>query len=138
MSSITTIVIADGKATPVSHTFYPSSSGFLSRWREQISGVPLIGQGVLGMLAKFDEKNASALQKIRIVLELPVQEVAGTQNAAGYTAQPKVAFTNKVICEFFLPGRGDAAMRKDIRVMLKNLLGDATIVDAIDNLVMPY
>lgn len=139
MSAIAPIVINDGKATPVAHTFYPGSPlGGVIRYREQISGIPYNAQASIGILQRFDERNISAVNKTRIVMEIPVQEVAGSANSQGYTAQPKVAFSEKIICEVFSPGRGDSPLRKDARVMFWNLMAHAAIIDLIDNQVGPY
>lgn len=136
MSAVSSITIHDGKETPVDHTFYPIQTGELTQFRENLSTIPIIGQGVVSIFTKLDSK--SGLNKIRVVLELPALETATGQNAAGYTAAPKVGYLNKVSAEFFLPSRGTAAQRKDLRVLLSNLLTDAVVVDSIDNLNMAY
>lgn len=139
MSAIAPIAVYDGRATPVLHTFNPGSpQGGVVKYREQISGIPYNAQSSIGCLQRFDERNIAAINKTRIVLEVPVQEVAGPANQQGYTAQPKVAFTQKYVLEVFSPGRGDNVLRKDARVMFLNLMGHAMIVDLLDNQVGPY
>lgn len=133
MSQIANIAIPDGQGTPVTHTFYPLRSGDKSTWRENQAGLALIGQGTVDMMVK-----QGPLSKIRMVLELPALETATGANASGYTAAPKVAYSNKVIIEMFLPSRGTAAQRKDLRVLASNLLLNATILDTIENLNVPY
>lgn len=133
MSAIANIAIQDGQGTPVTHTFFPLRSGDKSTWRENQTGLALIGQGVVDMMVK-----QGPLNKIRLVLELPALETATGANAAGYTAAPKVAYSNKVVVELFLPSRGTAAQRKDLRILASNLLKDATILDSIENLNVPY
>lgn len=133
MSQIANIAIQDGQGTPVTHTFYPLRSGDKSTWRENQAGLSLIGQGIVDMSVK-----QGPLNKVRLVLELPALETATGANASGYTAAPKVAYSNKAIVELFLPARGTAAQRKDLRVLLSNLLKDATILDSVENLNVPY
>lgn len=136
MSAIANIAIQDGQATPATHTFYPVVSGNDSVWRENQSALPLIGQGTVQQTLKLDSK--TGLNRVRLVLDVPALETATAANSQGYTAAPKVAYSNRVTVEFILPSRGTAAQRKDLRVMLSNLIKDATVVDTIDNLNMPY
>lgn len=136
MSQIAPIVVADGAATPVNHTFNPVASAPDALYREAIAGLALVGQGVV--LATNRSGSNAALQRVRVKLVLPALEVVTGQNTAGYSAAPKVAYENAVICDFVLPLRGTAQQRKDLRVMLSNLLKDAQIVDLVDNLNIPY
>lgn len=135
MSQIAPIVVADGKATPVNHTFGPVSVN-PAQYRESITGLPLVGQGVAGLT--FRSGSNATLQRVRVMLALPALETVTGQNASGYTAAPKVAYENSVIVDFILPVRGTADQRKDLRVLLSNLLKDAQVVDAVDNLNVPY
>lgn len=136
MSAIANIAIADGQATPVTHTFYPITSGQDSKFRENQASLPLIGQGMIDQVLKLDTRRG--LNRVRIVLELPALETATAANSAGYTAAPKVAYSNRATVELVLPSRGTAAQRKDLRVLLSNLLLNATVIDTIENLNMPY
>lgn len=134
MSAIANIVINDGKATPVAHTFTPVQSSPFAMYRESLSTLPLIGNGIVELRSTAQ----GDLNKMKIVLSLPVLETQTGANAQGYTAAPKVAYTNKVNMEFFLPARGTGDQRKDLRVLASNLLLNAQIVDAIDNVNVPY
>lgn len=136
MSAIANIAIQDGQATPVTHTFFPITSGQESSWRENQSSLPLVGQGTVLQVLKLDSRNG--LNRVRLVLELPALETATGANSAGYTAAPRVAYSNRATIEMVLPSRGTAAQRKDLRILLSNLLKDANVVDTVDNLNMPY
>lgn len=136
MSQIAPIVVNDGKTTPVAHTFNPVVSAPEAMYRENISTLPLTGQGVVAVNLK--SQPMAALQKVRVKLALPALETVTGQNASGYTAAPKVAYSNEAIVEFILPLRGTVDQRKDLRVMLSNLLKDGQLVDVIDNLNPPY
>lgn len=136
MSAIANIAIVDGQATPVTHTFIPFATNPNPSWREAQSGLALVGQPWMVITVKQDTGNG--LNKVRVVLDLPALETITGQNAAGYTAAPKVAYDNKVVMDFFLPSRGTAAQRKDLRVLSSNLLLNSQIVDIIENLVFPY
>lgn len=136
MSAIANIVIQDGKATPATHTFYPIMSGQESSWRENQASLPLVGQGTVVEVLKLDNRNG--LNRVRLVLELPALETATGANSTGYTAAPKVAYSNRATVEMVLPSRGTSDQRKDLRVLLSNLLKDAVVIDTIDNLNTPF
>jgi hypothetical protein len=136
MAQIASIAILDGATTPVTHTFTPIATQPVPNYREAIPSLALVGQG---RIAIENRTAASAsLQKVTVRLELPALETASGQNAEGYTAAPKVAYTNSVRVDLILPARGTVQQRKDLRIMLSNLLKDAQVIDAIDNLAQPY
>lgn len=136
MSAIANIAILDGQGTPATHTFYPVQSDPQAHYRENIASLALIGQGVIAITVL--SKASDPLQKVRVMLELPALETVTAQNSAGYTAAPKVAYSNKITMDLFLPARGTAAQRKDLRVLASNLLLNAQVIDAIENLNRPY
>ena len=136
MSAIGNIAIQDGQGSPVTHTFYPVKSGEASFFRENQASLPIIGQGTISVVVKPDQKGG--LNKVRVTMDLPALETATAANSAGYTAAPKVAYSNKVTMEFFLPSRGTAAQRKDLRVLIADLMTDAQVIDALENLNIPY
>lgn len=133
MSAIAAIAIQDGQGTPVTHTFNAIKSGENCFWREAQSALPLIGQGTIATASS----GRADLQKVTVTMDLPALETITAANAQGYTAAPKVAYSNKAKLEFFLPSRGTAAQRKDLRVLLRNLLNDDQIIDLVENLVTP-
>lgn len=135
MSSITTITIADGKATPVNHVYSPVESGQNSLFRTSDAALPLIGQESIKVSMK---KVNAQVNSVTVALELPALETATAANSSGYTAAPKVAYTNRVTMVFMLPSRGTAAQRTDLRSLAKNLLANAQVIDAVDNLMPAY
>lgn len=134
MSVINAIAINDGKATPVAHTFNPVQSSPDALYRENLSSLPLIGQGTVILRTRA----VGDLNRVKLTLQLPVLETATGANAQGYTAAPKVAYHSTVNVEFILPSRGTAEQRKDLRVMLSNLLLNSQVVDNVDNLNIPF
>lgn len=135
MSSIATITIADGKGTPENHVFQPINSGNDSLYRTQVSTLPLVGQELITAKVKKVNPNVNS---VVVGIELPALETAANANSSGYTAAPKVAYTNRVTVTFMLPTRGTAAQRTDLRTLIKNLLSNAQIVDLVDNLTPAY
>lgn len=135
MSAIATITIADGKGTPENHVYNPIESGPQSMYRTAVSTLPLIGQEVLKVHTK---KVSPQVQSVTLMIDLPALETATDANSSGYTAAPKVAYTNRVTCTFMLPVRGTAAQRIDLRTLLKNALANAQVIDAVDNMTPAY
>ena len=97
MSAQANIVIFDGAATPVSHTFIPLGSsvdpilGKVAAWREVLASVPLYANASLQTTIK---RLKSGIQRHELRFQVPVMESISGQNAAGYTAAPKVAYVN--------------------------------------------
>lgn len=135
MSSIATITIADGKATPENHVFDPINSGNDSLYRTKVSTLPLVGQEQITAKIKKINPNVSS---VVLGIELPALETATDANSSGYTAAPKVAYVNRITMTFMLPTRGTAAQRTDLRTLAKNLLANAQVVDFVDNLTPAY
>ena len=135
MAQIANIVVKDGAATPLDHTFIPIATAPKAMYREGISNLPLVGQGQVMIGSAVP---GAVLQRVKMTLALPALETVTGQNADGYTAAPRVAYTNTVQVEFILPSRGTAQQRKDLRVMLSNLLMNGQVIDSVDNLNAPY
>ncbi len=96
MTAIANITVFDGAATPVSHTLVPISVSrpkpnvVLAQWRETgLTTVPAEAQVRMSM---EQTEEPSGTRVLRRTVELPVMESVSGQNAAGYTAAPKVAY----------------------------------------------
>lgn len=126
MSAIANIVVFDGAASPVSHTLLPVSvtrdKGRVSAvYREAIAGVPVYAQ-VQATLSV--EQLSSGVYKTEVVVEVPVMESVSGNNAAGYTAAPKVAYVNTVKTTGFFHPRSDVTGRRLVRQMAVNIDGN--------------
>lgn len=149
MSAIANLVAFDGAATPVSHTLVGTS---VSRekgrtealYREQVAGVPVEAQ-VRAMLSL--ERLKSGIYKTEVRVVIPVMETVSNQNAAGYTAQPKVAYENTCISTGFFSSRSDVIGRRTCRVLANNIMNGLTTTlaaittgpgpEVVDQLVAP-
>lgn len=95
MSAQVNIVAYDGAATPVSHTFTAAGVdndpvlGLVAEYREILASVPESAQCRVQMTKR---KLKSGIWRIQISLAVPTMENISGQNAAGYTAAPKVAY----------------------------------------------
>jgi hypothetical protein len=131
MSAIANIVAFDGAASPVSHTFLPVSvvrekEEVIAEWREALSAVPVYAQPRVTMRMK---KMGSGVYRVSSRVSVPVMETVGAQNAAGYTAAPKVAYENTQESIGYFHERSDITGRRLVRQLANNIMnGVATSV----------
>lgn len=149
MAQQANITVFDGAATPVTHTLVAlglSTEGKKVKafWGERATGVPLEAQIRLTLES---EPLPSGIVKTTATVEVPVMESIAGQNAAGYTAAPKVAYVNKYIDIGFFHERSTIADRRLGRQLHVNIgNGVSTSVtptttgnvpELIDSLVFP-
>lgn len=126
MSAIADITVFDGASTPVSHTLKAISvtrekGKVLAEWRESTVGVPAYAQIRASMLI---ERLKSGVYKTEQRVVVPVMESISGQNAAGYTAAPKVAYENTVVTTGWFHERSDITGRRLARQLSVNLSGN--------------
>lgn len=126
MSTQVNLVAFDGAATPVSHTLVPIGvredpvEGTLAMWREGVTSLPTAAQ----VRCKTTQKRLkSGAYRVATVVEAPVMESISGQNAAGYTAAPKVAYTNQIAVVGIFSERSTIAERRLLRQLATNILG---------------
>lgn len=143
MGAATNIVINDGASTPVAHTFTPigkDDKGVM--WFEQTTPAPTnpLGAKRIGyrQTRVMDPKGQlTGKSKVVMTVYVPTLETLGN-NSAGITPPPTVAYIEESRHEFTLPERSVKQERKDIRSLAMNLLSNAQIVSAIDDLQVIY
>lgn len=137
MAQIGNIVINDGATTPVAHTFIPVrvSGGTTAEYRENQSGLPLVGQGQMSISVRTLK---SGVMQCHVQVATPALEQITGNNTNGYTASPKVAYTPLGGVTFNFDPRSTTQQRKDVRTLIINALANAQVVDAVDNLNPPY
>lgn len=128
MSAIADITVFDGAATPVSHTLKAISvtrekGKVIADWRESLAGVPAYAQVRASMTI---EKLKSGVYRVESRVVVPVMETVSGQNAAGYTAAPKVAYENTTVLTSFFHERSDITGRRLARQLAVNLAGNVT------------
>lgn len=140
MSQIANITVFDGAPTPVSHTLVAievtREKGKVSAlWREQNAALPTYAQ----IRAQVTlERLKSGVYKAESRVVVPVMESVSGQNAAGYTAAPKVAYENTVVVSGFFHERSDITGRRLVRQLAVNLLGNvATSVAPVTSGPLP-
>jgi aspartyl/asparaginyl-tRNA synthetase len=126
MSQIANITVYDGAATPVSHTLVAMSvtrekSKITAQWQEQIASLPTEAQV---RATATVEKLKSGVTKVELRVEVPVMESVSGNNAAGYTAAPKVAYIDTFIESGYYHPRSNTAGRRLVRQLGLNLGGN--------------
>lgn len=143
MSQQANIVAFDGAAVPVTHTFVPvgASSGgqggeLTAMWREALTAVPEYAQ--IRVKTTKTKNLKSGVTRVAIVVEVPVMESISGQNAAGYTAAPKVAYINTIQVVGYFSERATIAEKRLARQLALNICGSvATSVAAVTTGPMP-
>lgn len=136
MSSIKNIVLKDGLATPVDHTFVPNSAQKANEpavWLEKSAGSPL---GYFRITAKVDAQTTKA-SKVSIVISTPHLAVSGQNCCVGQNT-PQVSYTEFANLSFSLPPSSTVQTRTDILAYAKNLLANADIAKMVIDLEPAY
>ncbi len=149
MAAQANITVYDGAATPVAHTLLPAGvvregDTITAYWRESLASVPVYAQVTCTMKLT---RLKSGVYRVESKVEVPVMESISGQNAAGYTAAPKVAYVNTVVTTGLFHERSDANGRRLARQMAVNIDGNITtsvaaatsgpLPDLFDLLVVP-
>ena len=134
MGQIADLLVYDGETTPVLHTLKPISTYkekgvTVAEWREAIANLPDMAQVRASLRS---EKLPSGVMRRELRTVVPVMEVTGSANAAGYTAQPKVAFEETFVTISYSHPRSTLQVKRNARMMQSNIfrgnVGTATPV----------
>lgn len=149
MTTQANITVFDGAATPVSHTLVPDGvyrekNKLVAKWKESLSSVPDYAQ-IRFTLTR--ELLPSGIYRVTERTEIPVMETISNQNSSGYTAPPKVAYTDTIESVGYFSQRGTVSGRRLARQMHVNLLGNVStsvapgtagfVPELIDQLIFP-
>lgn len=134
MATMSNITVFDGAATPVSHTLVPQSvskekTKVTAIWREIVSTVPVDAQISLTLSL---ELLPSGTYVCTTDVRVPVMEAIAGNNAAGYTAAPKVAFIDRRVSTQYVSPRSTVASRRLARQLDINFQGNVTTTVAPD------
>lgn len=145
MPAMATLTVNDGKATPVAHTFNPSTfdqSASLASYVDRSGGIALgfpsvslqIVQPPKSRPVKGREvSDSDRVYRVKIRIALPIMETLSVADS-GYTPAPTVAYTLRSHHEFILPERSTLADRKDVLAYAKNVLAQAVINSLVQDL----
>jgi len=149
MAAVGNIVVFDGAATPVSHTLVPISveriGGKLTvTWREKLASLPDEAQ-VFAVLTVEKTKAGTVVSTFDV--RVPVMESVTGANASGYTAAPKVAFTDRNTWVSYAHPRSTVTSRRLARMLLSNLSNNVStttaaavagvVSECVDSLIYP-
>jgi hypothetical protein len=127
MSQQANITVYDGAGTPVAHILIGESiekqldGTVVVRWKESLPGVPDYAQVRVTMTKR---KLPSGVFRVSCRAEVPVMESISGQNSSGYTAPPKVAYTDTLDAVGFFHERGIVTGRRLCRQLLVNVMGN--------------
>lgn len=129
MPAIANIAIADGKGTPITHTFVPmTTDGSLAKLINRASGTTLDGAEQLWIEYRAPKTKTGAHS---YVIKM-VRPVVGTVD--GQEVVIRKSTTN---CTLNFAANSTAADRKDEVILMSNLFANATFRLAVENLE-PY
>lgn len=135
MPQLTTIVLKDGAATPVSHTFSPTgiNASGVAQLDERVSGVP-IGYPQITWSQRAPS-SGSATYKLTGKLTQP--KVVTVTDSTG-AVSTVVDHSNLGTIELVVSSKSTKQERTDLRVLVSNLLLDPSIIACVDNLEQLY
>lgn len=135
------VVISDGKATPVAHTFNPAEEGELDLFEDRVGGIPIGFPVIVVRFRRPPSAQAGGVSdatkrayKVMLNLHLPVLEVTSPSTGTGIQPAPTVAYICRFNSEWVLPERSTLADRKDLRALAYNLLANADIRKVLEDL----
>lgn len=141
MPALASLVVNDGQATPVAHTFTPLSidTNGVATFVDRASGIP-IGFAKLDLSlrnppsAQAGQNSTGRVYKATIRLFVPTLEQTSASTSTGIQPAPTKAFDHVANLQFFLPERGTTQNRADLLALVSNLLGDAAVKTVLTEL----
>lgn len=138
MSAFAPIVLADGQATPVNHTFAPVSidSAGVAKLVDRVSGIS-IGFPALTLSVRPPAKGGRN-HRVTAKIVIPTLEATSPSTASGIQPAPMKAYDCIATVEFVLPDRCTALERANVLAYTRNLLANANLVNAVTTFETVY
>lgn len=132
MPAIGNIVINDGAATPVAHTFSPDGfTGDVCEFHDRSGGISV---GYPKITAKsVSPSRTSKMYKVTYKVVLPVLETASGTSSNGFAPAPTLAYNLECNMTFITPQRSTLQNRTDLLAFVKNLLADSSTTALVVN-----
>jgi hypothetical protein len=142
MAARANLVLNDGQATPVAHTFNPNSGdgnipGVSVISYEDRSGGIAVGFPMVSIATRKATKQQRNT-KLTVTVVRPVLENTSNSTVSGIAPAPTVAYDVVFKGEFIIPERSTIDVRKDALAYVKSLLADAVITSAVQDLESPW
>lgn len=130
MPAIASIVLNDGKATPVAHTFSPKAQrGESTLFEDRSGGIPAAFPKISTLV-----KESAQMRRVSTFITIPTLRAVAGANSGGFTPAAEVAYALRVKVEFELPMLCTVGEREDLKAYLQNLLANADYTKVvIDN-----
>lgn len=135
------IVINDGQATPVAHTFNPSEDGDMDLFEDKVGGIaigfPLIAVRFRRPVAPSNGTASNAnnrVYRINVNVSVPTLESTSASTGTGIPPAPTVAYVCRCNMEWLLPERSTLQERKNLRAYVANLMANADIQKVLQDL----
>lgn len=134
--AMSNIVINDGVATPVAHTFVPvSNTNGIFTW-EELNADAAVGNRRITMSLR-GPVNGSPNYKAVVKIWNPKLEVTSPSTSSGYQPAPKVAYSIAGDETRTIPQRSALADRKDSTAFARNLSSNAQYISLMNDLTTP-
>lgn len=125
MAQIANLVLADGQATPVNHTFSPIDvRDGVAKWADKVGGIS-VGFPVITYSVRQPTKAARSY-KITRKITLPVLAQTSPSTSTGIQPAPTKAYELIHNSEWVLPEQSTLADRQNLLAYVKNF--DANVV----------
>jgi len=132
MPAIAAVVINDGQATPVAHTFAPVNIvGDVAKLADRSGGIAL-GYPVITQSIRAPGNGLRTYKVTQRVL-YPILEVTSPSTATGIQPAPTLAYNLMCNIDWVLPERSTLAERKNLKAFVKNLLAHSNTTVAIED-----
>lgn len=141
MSAIANIIINDGLATPVAHTFAPAKTQADSALLEDRSSGIYIGYNKLSLTLvrpTGPSNGANRNLKLSIKIETPKMEVVSNNTYSGIAPAPTVSYRPVAEVMVTFPERCSLQDRKDLRSYLLGALANSFVIDSFEKYELPY
>jgi hypothetical protein len=142
MASRANISLNDGQATPVAHTFSPNSGDgnvpgvSVISYEDRSSGIS-VGFPTVSIATRKPSKTLRNT-KLTLTVKVPTLEVVSNSTVSGIAPAPTVAYDVVAKVDFVLPERSALAARKDLLAYVRNLLANAVVTSAVQDLEAPW
>lgn len=142
MPARASLVVNDGQATPVAHTFSPSTEmDNASLFEDKAGGVAIGFNSIMVRMRRPAPGNTGQasdpkgrVYKVEINVGWPTLESTSASTGTGIPPAPTVAYVHRCNMTWLLPERGTNANRKDLRAIVANLLANADIKKVLEDL----
>lgn len=133
MAQIGNVVINDGQATPVAHTFGPDGvdAQGVARWSDRSGGIA-VGFPTLSLSLR-KPTSGSRNYKLTMKLSVPTLEVTAPQSGSGFVPAPTKAYDCLATVDMVMPERSTKLERQNAVWFLRNALVHTIVTNAVEN-----